>query len=525
MHLIREVTTLAELPSRVSQYHGQKTALILDDEALDYEGLERRSNKMARAFLQRGILPGERIAVLGKESLDSLALLFGTAKARAVYVSINWRLPTEEIASILDDARPRLLFVDGELLSLVPRLLARLAFQPEILALRVPHSDWPSASQWISDAPDSAPELAYDPEEVVVQVYTSGTTGLPKGARLASRSFFALVQEMDARGDPWLGWTERTVYLSFIPTFHIGGLWALVRGLSLGSTCIVLRTFDPPAILQAIPRYRVTKLCAVPAMLHALLLQPGIRNAELSSVETVMYGGSSISPSLLERAMALFGCGFCQFYGMTETGNVAICMRPEDHLGAAPQRRLAAGRPLPGVEVRILDERRNELGPGGVGEIALNSPARMVGYWEQPEASAKTMVDGWVLTGDVGYRDEDGFVYVCDRLDDLILCAGENVFSARIENVLRDQEGVADVAVIGVPDALWGEAVKALVMPRPGFTLRVEDIMRHARARLAGFNVPKSVEFVAQLPRNAGGKLLKEQLRRPYWQGRARRVD
>jgi acyl-CoA synthetase (AMP-forming)/AMP-acid ligase II len=525
MSLIREVTTLAELPTRVSRHHGQKTALILQDEALDYEGLERRANRMAQTLLQEGILPGERIAVLGKESLDSLALLFGTAKARAVYVNINWRLSVEEIAYILDDASPRLLFVDGELLTQVPRILERLAFQPKIITLSAPHPDWLSSSQWSSGAPDSPPELAYGPEEVVVQVYTSGTTGHPKGVQLANRSFFALVREMYERGEQWLGWTESTVYLSFVPTFHIGGLWGLVRGLALGSTSILLRTFDPAAILQAIPRYQVTKLCAVPAMLQVLLMEPGIRSAELSSVETVVYGGSPISSSLLERAMEVFGCGFCQLYGMTETGNVAICMRPEDHRGANHRRLRAAGRPLPGVEVRILDERRNELGVGAVGEIALKSPARMVGYWNQPEASAKTMVDGWVLTGDAGYRDEEGFVYVCDRLKDMIICAGENIYPAEIENVVRGHEGVADVAVIGVPDELWGETVKAIVIPRPGFTLRAADIMRHARTHLAEFKVPKSVDFVEQLPRSASGKLLKEELRRPYWRGRERRIN
>lgn len=525
MSLIREVTTLAELPARVSRHHARKTALLLQDQALDYEGLERQSNRVARTLLREGVLPGERIAMLGKESLDSLVLLFGTAKARAVYVNINWRLSVEEIAYILDDARPRLFFVDGEFLSLVPRLLERLSFQPRVITLAAAHPGWPSSGQWSSGAPDSAPGLAYDPDEVVVQVYTSGTTGHPKGVQLASRSFFALVREMDERGEQWLGWTEKTVYLSFVPTFHIGGLWAVVRGLALGSTIILLRSFEPAAILQAIPRYRVTKLCAVPAMIQVLLMEPGIGGADLSSLETVVYGGSPISPSLLERAMERFGCGFCQLYGMTETGNVAVCLRPEDHQGAEPKRLRAAGRPLPGVEVRILDEHRDELGPGEVGEIALKSPARMVGYWKQPEASARTMVDGWVLTGDAGYRDEEGFVYVCDRVKDMIICAGENIYPAEIESVVRGHEGVADVAVIGVPDELWGESVKAFVVPRPGFTLRAGDIMRHARTHLAEFKVPKSVDFVEQLPRNASGKLLKEQLRRPYWQGRERRVN
>jgi long-chain acyl-CoA synthetase len=382
-----------------------------------------------------------------------------------------------------------------------------------------------SLSGWGNDAPEFAPAFTYAPDDVVVQIYTSGTTGHPKGVQLRNRSFFAIAQAMEAAGDPWIGWTNNSVSLLFVPTFHIGGLWWLVRGLALGSLNVVLRNFDPRAILRVIPQYRVTKTCMVPSMMSVLLAEPGCNTTDFSSLETIVYGGSPISAALLERAMKVFHCDVCQIYGMTETGNMAVCLRPHDHQVADLRRLRAAGRPLPGVQLAILDSEWKALGPGAIGEIALRSPARMAGYWNLPEATENTLVDGWVMTGDAGYVDEEGFVYVCDRIKDMIISAGENIYPAEIENVIRTHPGVADAAVIGIPDELWGEAVKAVIVPRENQTIPATDIIRYTRAHLAEFKIPKSVEFVPQLPRNAAGKILKSRLREPYWQARDRSVN
>jgi acyl-CoA synthetase (AMP-forming)/AMP-acid ligase II len=238
-----------------------------------------------------------------------------------------------------------------------------------------------------------------------------------------------------------------------------------------------------------------------------------------------VYGAAPISSALLEKARAAFGCEFCQIYGLTETGNCAVSLRPIDHHGASAERLRAAGRPFPGVDVRIQDEHGDALRPGDVGQIAIRSPARMLGYWQNPKETEKTLVRDWILTGDAGYRDEDGFIYVCDRVKDMIIAAGENIYPAEIENVLRSHPDIRDVAVIGVPDDLWGEAVKAFVVLRSGASLRVRDVMVHVRLHLAEFKVPSSVDFVDELPRNAAGKLLKNKLREPYWVGRERRVN
>jgi len=260
-------------------------------------------------------------------------------------------------------------------------------------------------------------------------------------------------------------------------------------------------------------------------MMSVLLAEPGCNTTDLSSLETIVYGGSPISTALLQRARNVFQCDFCQIYGMTETGNMAVCLRPQDHQAADSQKLRAAGRPLPGVKIKILGPEQKAVVPGAIGEIALQSPARMAGYWNLPEATQSTLKENWVLTGDAGYQDEEGFIYVCDRIKDMIIAAGENIYPAEVENVLRAHPGVADVAVIGVPDELWGESVKALIIPREEHTIIAADIVRHARAHLAEFKIPKSIDVVEQLPRNAAGKILKSKLREQFWQGRERRVN
>src|SRR5947209_7006304 len=525
MGLIQQVNTLAGLLPAVSNSYGTKTALIIENEETTYQELDSQSNRIANAMVRDGVLPGDRVALLGKDSLDSVRVLFGAAKCKAVFVNTNWRLADEEIVYILRDAAPKILFVDLEFARILPKISESFATTPKIVVLSDSPTEHVSFTDWCDPEDGSAPGLDHRPDDVVAQIYTSGTTGHPKGVRLPSSSFFAIVREMEAVGDPWIGWTDATVSLLCVPTFHVAGLWQLVRGLAQGSTNILMRNFDPAAILRIIPQHRVTITGMVPAMIQVVLAEPGCMSVDFSSLETLVYGGSPISRELLERGMATLGCDFCQIYGMTETGNMAVCMRPEDHREADAKRLRAAGRPLPGVEVLIQDLYGNNVSTGEVGEISIKSPARMIGYWNLPEATQETLVDGWVRTGDAGYKDEAGFIYVCDRIKDMIISAGENIYPVEIENVIRTHVSVADVAVIGVPDDLWGEAVKALVVRKPGSDVHTTDIIRYTRAHLAECKVPKSIEFVHQLPRNASGKILKMNLRGPYWENRQRQIN
>jgi acyl-CoA synthetase (AMP-forming)/AMP-acid ligase II len=527
MGLIDDVTTLADLPRIVSRVCPDKPALIVEDRSLGFGDLESLTNRIANALLREGVAAGDRVALLGRESLDSLALLLGIAKANGVCVGLNWRLAADELAYIIADSGARLFFVDRESWPLASRILAQIESPPKVVVIGdgATAPDQLSFARFCEDVTDSDPCLQHDPEDAVAQIYTSGTTGHPKGVQVPNRSFFAIAREMHRIGDRWIGWTEEDVSLVCIPTFHIGGLWWLIRSLALGNTTVVLRSFDPGGVLDAIARYRVSRTCMVPAMLQVTLGEPGCESTDFSSLRTVVHGGSPISAALLRRCQQVFRCDFAQIYGLTETGNMAVCMRPEDHRSPDEQKLRAAGRPLPGVKVRILDPDGDEAPVGVVGEIAIHSPARMLGYWKLPEPTARTLIDGWVITGDAGYKDEEGFVYICDRIKDMIIVAGENVYPAEIENVLRGHRDVADVAVIGVPDEFWGEAVKAVVVRRAGASPSAAEIIRHTRGRLAEFKIPKTVDFVEQLPRNASGKLLKKQLREPYWEGRQRRIN
>jgi acyl-CoA synthetase (AMP-forming)/AMP-acid ligase II len=297
-----------------------------------------------------------------------------------------------------------------------------------------------------------------------------------------------------------------------------------MTGLNAGATNVVMDAFAGWRLLEHIERERVTKVCMVPAMIQVALSEPRAPTTDFASLGHVVYGGSPIPRSLLERALSTFGCDLVQIYGLTETGNTAVCLRGEDHLDLGSERLKAAGRPYPGVALRVIDGQGRDLPAREVGEICIRSPANMVGYWNRPEATAETLVDGWVHTGDAGYLDESGYVYVHDRIKDMVLYAGENVYPAEIESVLCAHPAVREAAVIGVPDERWGELVKAVVVLNEGASVRVRELLAFARASLADFKVPKSVDFVDALPRTPSGKIRKAVLREPYWAGRERQV-
>jgi acyl-CoA synthetase (AMP-forming)/AMP-acid ligase II len=520
-----EVNTLAELPGHVAARLAGKTAIIAQDRRLTYRELEQLSNGIAHRLVERGLDRGDRVAVLARDSATSVALLFGSAKAQTVWTGLNWRLSIDELVDILDDAEPKLVFFDEAFAVNLEQALARSKAKPELVALSATSSLGVAFEPWLGAPPTTSPERTYRAEDVVVQLYTSGTTGLPKGVQLPNRSFFAVPQAMEQNGQPFLGWTSADTSLLFVPTFYVAALWWLVRGLAFGGTNVVQPIFQPAEVLRAIAEHRVTKLGLVPAMLQMILAEPAIEETDLSSLRSIFYGGSPIALPLLERARARLDADLYQAYGMTETGNAAVCLGPEEHREGRAERLMSAGRPLPGVQVRILARDGSAVKGGKVGEIAILSPASMRGYWNKPNVTAATLIDGWVMTGDLGYVDDDGYVYVVDRSKDMIISAGENIYPAEIEKVLKTQPNVGDAAVIGIPHELWGEEILAFVVPRTGTELTARDVALHARAHLANYKVPSRIELVKELPRNASGKVLKTKLREPYWQGRTRQVN
>ena len=422
----------------------------------------------------------------------------------------------------MNDARAELLFVGRDFYPVIDRLRPDLTTVRRVVALDDDHAEWPGYAAWIGGQDPSDPALPIDPAAVAIQMYTSGTTGHPKGAQLSHGNLLALMPTAVAEVGRW---HDRDVSLVCMPLFHIGGSgWALV-GLYRGVANVVTRDFEPAAILRLIPEYRITKTLFVPAMLLFLLQAPQCRDTDFSSLELIVYGASPAPLDLLRNSLKTFRCGLGQLYGLTEsTGGIAY-LGAEDHGEHAIERMRSCGKPMAGTEIKIVDAEGKELPPGVVGEVICRTPQIMRGYWNLPEATAAAIRDGWLHTGDAGYKDADGYLYIYDRIKDMIVSGGENIYPAEVESALFGHPAVADVAVIGVPDEQWGEAVKAIVVKKPGAQLGANELIEYARERIAGYKVPRSVDFADALPRNPSGKILKRELRKPYWASRERQVN
>ncbi len=517
--------TLAEASHQQAASLTDEIAFVFEGSSSTFGQFDQNSNKVANGLQQESVLPQSRVAYLGKDSISAYEVLFGCAKAKAVFVPINWRLAAKEVLFLLNDSEAEILFIGEEFLPMIEQIDHKLISVKKIISMEGNHPRWTVYEQWRSSQSKMTPDLTYQPEDVVIQMYTSGTTGHPKGVQLANYSLFRVMQGMRAQGDKWMGLNSQDTLLLSLPIFHIGGLWWAVQGFLVGGKGIIVKTFNTREILASIEKYGITKVLMVPAMIQFSLAEPSCNKTDLSSVQGFLYGGSPITPDLLQKAMELFDCDFFQIYGMTETGNMAVCLRPEDHIPVENEKRKSVGKPLPGVEVKVIDQQGNALPVGQVGEICLRSPANMLGYWKREEDTTKTLVDGWVHTGDAGYMDEERYIYICDRIKDMIIYAGENLYPAEIEAAINDHPAVVAAAVIGIPDERWGELVKAFVVSKDGASLRKLDLINFLKGRIAEFKIPKSVSFVDALPRNPSGKILKTKLRAPFWEGRERLVN
>jgi acyl-CoA synthetase (AMP-forming)/AMP-acid ligase II len=514
----------------IARYHARvrPAAIALTFEGRDtaFSEFDRNTNRVANALLAEGVAAGRRIAYIGKNSDHYFEALIGAAKMGAVMTPIGWRLAPAEIAYIIADAGAALVFVGPEVIGQAQDVARLLETPPTIIAMEAgahPHRQFEA---WRDAASPNEPAADIAPGDVAVQLYTSGTTGKPKGAMLTHANILggrriAAEAQMD-----WNDWGPDDVSLVAMPIAHIGGTgWGLV-GLLNGARGVVAREFDPLKVLDFIERDRVSKMFMVPAALQIVVRQPRAREVDFSRLKYIMYGASPIPLDLLRECMEVFGCGFCQQYGMTETAGTIVYLPPEDHDPAGTPRMRAAGLPMPGVEIKVIDADGASVPTGAVGEVATRSVANMRGYWNLPEATAATIdKQGWLRTGDAGYLDEDGYLFIHDRVKDMIISGAENIYPAEVESAIYGHPAVAEVAVVGVPDDKWGEAVKAFVVLKPGAEADAASIIAFARTRIAHFKAPKSVDFIAALPRNASGKILRKDLREPFWAGRTRRVN
>ena len=525
-----EIQTVAAIPRIQRALRPTATALRFGARELSFEELDRSSSRSANGLLHAGLNRGARVAILSQDSDEVFELLFGIAKAGCVMTGINWRLAAPEVQFILENGEVEALFVDRDRLSLALNLLDSLPDIRLVVCLGSNQLDTNSSGvesycEWRDSQSEKDPEISIAPEDIFAQLYTSGTTGKPKGVRLAHRSFFAVVNSMAQAGDEWIGWNAEDVTLFNIPSFHIGGLWWAMTALRAGACAVILPVFDPAKVLECVPLFQVTKVCMVPAMIQMTLAENGSESVDWTSLKHLVYGGAPISKVLLERSNRVLDCDLIQIYGLTETGNTAICLRADDH--ARDELLSAAGRPYPGVELKIIDTAGEPVPCGTIGEVCLRSPANMVEYWKLPEATASTLRDGWVHTGDAGYVNDEGYLFICDRIKDMIISAGENVYPAEIESVLAAYPGIAEAAVIGVPDKRWGEKILGLLVrseDEQGDAVRKRGVLAHCSAHLADFKVPVGLEFRKQLPRTASGKIKKAELRAPFWEGEGRNV-
>ena len=517
--------TLADVPRYHAEERPDAVALAFEGRETSFAEFEAHTNQVAQALIAQGLKKGDRIAYLGKNSDHYFELLFGAAKAGVITVPIGWRLAPPEVAYIAADAEAKMLFVGPEVIDAGLQVAEELPGAP-VIAMEPGASGWPTYEAWRAAQAATDPRLPVDPNDVAVQLYTSGTTGRPKGAMLTHENILGGRPKAAEAQMDWNQWGPEDVSLVAMPVGHIGGTGWGVVGLVNGAKGVVAREFDPFKVLDYIEQDRISKMFMVPAALQIVVRQPKARQVDYSRLKYILYGASPIPLDLLRECMEVFGCGFCQQYGMTETCGTIVYLPPEDHDPAGNKRMRAAGLPMPGVELKVIDEAGNALPPKAVGEVAIRSVSNMAGYWKLPEATAATVgEDGWLRTGDAGYLDEDGYLFIHDRVKDMIISGAENIYPAEVESAVYGHPQVAEVAVIGVPDDRWGEAVKAVVVPKPGENPDPEDIIAFARARIAGFKAPKSIDFIEALPRNASGKILRRELREPYWAGRERRVN
>ena len=511
------VTTLAD----VSRYQASRApdaiALSFEGRQTTFGALDAASNRVANGLIAAGIEPRRRVAILDKNTEIFFEVLLGCAKANAVLVPINARLAAPEIAFILNDAEAEVLFVGESFAATLAAIRDRLTTIKKVIVLDAGYSEWRDAQSNLD------PDLPSLPDDVCLQMYTSGTTGHPKGVQLTNSN---LALASPTLFDAWGNWTAKDVLLVAMPLYHIAGAGTGIMGLLAGLKTIVFREFVPLEVLEIIERSRVTVAFLVPAMLLALLSEKAIERTELSSLRRVIYGASPIPLELLKRALRAFRhTGFVQVYGLTETAGIVTALSPEDHYLSNSEVMNSCGRAIDGVELRIVDPLGATLAPRQVGEVTCRTSKNMKGYWNRAADTAKTLKGEWLYTGDAGYLDEDGYLYIHDRVKDMIVSGGENIYPAEIESALFSHPDIADIAVIGVPDERWGEAVKALVVLNQNRVADAADILRYARDFLAGYKIPKSVEFLPELPRNATGKILKRELRERYWHGHAKRVN
>ena len=522
MNRIPEKETLLEIFQWRVKQSSDDVAFKFNDHEMTYGEYDLKANQVANGFIKGGCLPNSRIAVLAKNSVVYAEILFGSLKSRTALVGLNWRLAGAEVVFIVNDSRSEILFVGKEFYPLVDQIKHEFNHVKQIIAIDYKHDDWQSYDAWQNSFDHSEPGLVGSGDDDVIQLYTSGTTGLPKGVRLTNKNInraTPMVKETWGKD-----WHEKSVNFILSPLFHIAGSNIVLMGVVFGCKNIVIPEPNPEKILHLIQTEKIETAFMVPALIQFILNHPDAAKTDFSSLRQIVYGASPISEDTLLRAIEIMGCEFWQVYGLTETSGIGTTLAPECHHPSSGKLR-SCGKTYSGVDIKIVDQKGAEVFPGEVGEITIKSSVVMKGYWNRDEANKESIIDGWFYSGDAGYFDEDGFLFIYDRVKDMIISGGENIYPAEVENALMHHPDVIDAAAVGVPDDKWGETVKGFIVLKKGSKVRESDLIAETKNLIASYKCPSSINFITEMPRNPSGKILRRELRAPFWEDGKRNVS
>ncbi len=489
-------------------------AVITPEGTTSFRDLDREANRVAQALIRDGVQPGDRVSYIGENAPSFLAVLYGASKMGAIPTALNFRLAVPEVEYILGDGRPTVVVLGRE-----QERLAQAAAAIEGVHTVVTVDDGPDSigyDHWLGEVGDADPGFSRDPDDTALMFYSSGTTGRPKGIELTGSSLGQALAAMHYL----LELDTTAVALAPVPFFHVSGLGLAMVSTLNGSALLLRNPTSPADLCRILQEDRVTHAVAVPTVIQFLMALPEVRKADWSHLRYMIYGAAPMPESVLREATAVLGCKFLQSYGLTESTGGVTMLSPEDHttLGDTTHRLRSVGRPMPNVPVRIVDpETLEDLPAGERGEVLIGGGHVMKRYWRNPEATAATITpDGWLRSGDGGSFDEDGYLYLHDRLKDMIVSGGENVYPAEVESILTGHPAIAQAAVVGVPSKTWGESPIAVVVLADGASATEPELIAWARDQMAHFKAPTAIAFVDALPLNASGKLLKNELRARY---------
>jgi long-chain acyl-CoA synthetase len=507
------LTTLGDISRVGARSYPDAEAVVFENSRFTYREFDRRINRLANVLANLGTAKGDRVAILAENTHKYLEVYLGAAKAGLVTTPLNFRLSHDELGHILRDSEAKVVLVGEGYEATAQALLDIVDSVRTWIGLDTDFGGH-SYEQLLARSSDTDPLVTLDENELAVLMYTGGTTGTPKGVMLSHRNILASLRSLCEQNQI----TALDTTCMVLPLFHVS-FWPAFCCLKMGGKVVVIRRPDILRTLTSIQQERCTHINAVPTLYAWLITFPDLDRFDLSSVRLMSYAGSPMPESILQKCISKFGNRLAQGYGLTETSPAVSELMPEDHVLAGPRAKLlkSVGRSLPGIEVRVVDGSGAPLKPGETGEIAVRGENVLMGYWKNPRLTAEKLRDGWLHTADIGYMDEEGYIYLVDRKSDMIITGGENVYPKETENVLYSHPAVQECAVTSAPDENWGERVQAAVVLKPGVAATEKELIEFCKSKLAGYKCPKKIEFWQQLPKTPVGKIMRKDVKAKFW--------